>query len=100
MLGLDINALAVPDYEIISRLEKLVLANQSSAATVVAFDTALSDMDESFRTGYTTASRALRPPRASRSLARGVRTAPHPAVIRSGRTRSLSPGRKRDNRVY
>ena len=92
MLGLDVSNLAVPDYEIISRLEKLILANQSNAATVVALDSALEDVSEGFRTGYQNASRAMAS--RTRSPIRVARTAPRV------RTRSMSPTRKRDMRSY
>ena len=92
MLGLDVNILAVPDYEIIARLEKLILAHQSSAATAVAFDNAIVDMEDGFRQGYKQAAgkvfvRARSP---TRKVTHSVRT----------RTRSLSPQRRKDNRAY
>ncbi|KAI0225840.1 hypothetical protein LSAT2_023409 [Lamellibrachia satsuma] len=92
MLGLDVNSLAVPDYEIIARLEKLILANKSNVATVVALDTALDDMEDGFRAGYQDASRVLAAVPRARSP---VRRMGPPA-----RSRSLSPRRKRDKRVY
>ncbi len=46
MLGLDINNLAVPDYEIISRLEKLIMAHQSSVITDTAATHMYADMEE------------------------------------------------------
>ncbi len=49
MLGLDINNLAVPDYEIIARLEKLILAHQSGVITDAAIGTMVDDMEEGFR---------------------------------------------------
>ena len=49
MLGLDINNLAVPDYEIIARLEKLILAHQSGVITDAAIGTIVDDMEEGFR---------------------------------------------------
>lgn len=93
MLGLDVNILAVPDYEIISRLEKLILANQANMSTAVALDTALDDMQDGFRAGYEDASRALTATstaKAHMNRARSLRT----------RSRSLSPNRKRDPRAY
>ena len=90
MLGLDMNVLAVPDYEIISRLEKLILANQSSVATTAAIDGALVDMEDGFREGYQDPGRVYV---RARSPVRKVTT------LRT-RTRSLSPSRRKDNRVY
>ena len=94
MLGLDVNSLAVPDYEIIARLEKLILANKSNVATVVALDTALDDMEDGFRAGYEDASRVLATVPRARSP---MRSRMGPAHARS---RSLSPRRKRDKRIY
>ena len=93
MLGLDVNSLAVPDYEIIARLEKLILANQSNVATVVALDSALEDVSDGFRSGYHQAARVLGS--RARSPVRVARTAPQRT-----RTRSMSPCRKRDPRAY
>lgn len=90
MLGLDVNTLAVPDYEILSRLEKLILANQSNAATAVALDTALDDISDGFRAGYDDASRALTMATRARTSTRRMHT----------RSRSMSPNRKRDTRSY
>ena len=92
MLGLDVNTLAVPDYEIIARLEKLILANQSNVATVVALDTALEDVSDGFRAGYENAQRTIQT--RARSPVRVVRTA------QRTRTRSMSPTRRCDKRVY
>ena len=51
MLGLDISTLAVPDYEIISRLEKLVQAHHSYAVTTKSLENALEDLEDGFRAG-------------------------------------------------
>ena len=98
MLGLDVNSLAVPDYEIISRLEKLILANQSNASTAITLDGVLGEMEEGFRAGYHDAGHAIltaTAPRA-RSPTRRVHTAGHC----NARSRSLSPRRRRDQRAY
>jgi hypothetical protein len=52
MLGMAIDTLAVPDYEIITRLEQLILANQTNAATAFALDSAIADLGDGFRIGY------------------------------------------------
>lgn len=52
MLGLDVNTLAVPDYEIISRLEKLVQAHHAHTLTNWSMDHALGDMEDGLRAGY------------------------------------------------
>ena len=90
MVGLDINTLAVPDYEILSRLEKLILANQSNAATVVALDTAMEGISDGFRVGYEDATQALQMATRARSPTRRIHT----------RARSVSPNRKKDTRSY
>ena len=46
MLGLDINTLAVPDYEIISRLEKLIEAHHTTAFTTLSLEEALQDVQD------------------------------------------------------
>ena len=99
MLGLDVNSLAVPDYEIISRLEKLILANQSNASTAITLDNVLGDMEDGFRAGYHDAGHAIltaTAPRA-RSPTRRIHSQKRPTNIRS---RSMSPRRKRDERAY
>ena len=48
MLGMNVTNLAVPDYEIISRLEKLILANQANATTAVVLDSALENMEDGY----------------------------------------------------
>lgn len=80
MLGLDLNSLAIPDYELITRLEKLILANQANAATAVVLDSAIADLGDGFHAGYHDAARSVAI--ATRSLnhpyrqAVGLRVAP------------------------
>jgi chromosome segregation ATPase len=59
MLGLSIDTLAVPDYEVIARLEQLILANQTNAATAFALDTAFAEVGDAFRSGYHDATHRL-----------------------------------------
>lgn len=92
MLGLDINTLAIPDYEIISRLESLIQAHHTQAFTTCSLDDALADLGDGFITGY---EQARRDP---------VRTAtgprrPRTRVRTRTRARSMSPVR-RDPRSY
>lgn len=106
MLGLDVQSLAVPDYEIISRLEKLILAQQSHSMTAAAMDATLEDMSDGFRAGYEDASKILVPSRplsAIRSSSRPMMTSSRNVsrVIRPvRRSRSLSPNRRRDPKAY
>jgi len=69
MLGLDISTLAVPDYEIISRLEKLVQAHHSYAVTTKSLENALEDLEDGFRAGYEDARLLLGSRGRSRSFA-------------------------------
>ena len=61
MLGLSLDTLAVPDYELVSRLEQLILANQANVSTTVALESAMcaADLGEGFRAGYSRAGRLL-----------------------------------------
>ena len=76
MLGMDITTLAVPDYEIISRLEKLIQAHHSHAITAYGLDESLQNMERGFRQGYEEASALV-------------------GTTRRARSRSVSPTRRR-----
>ncbi|KAK3799203.1 hypothetical protein RRG08_054331 [Elysia crispata] len=100
MLGLDIETLAVPDYEVISRLEKLIQAHHTTAFTTLSLEEALQDAQDgagplsaNFRRTIEAAD-----PVVHRSRERNRRRA---ARFRGGtmRARSVSPMR-RDPRVY
>ena len=52
LLGLDVQNLSVPDFEIISRIERLVQAHHSHAITAHNLETSLHDMDKRYRAGY------------------------------------------------
>ena len=97
MLGLDINTLAVPDYEIISRLEKLIQAHHTHTFTTLSMEEALADMEDGFLSGYEDYRQTMGNTQASnyrRSRERVKRKAAR------ARARSLSPTRKVDPRVY
>jgi hypothetical protein len=90
MLGIDIVAIPVPDYEIVSRLEKLILANQTNPAIPAAawsLSDVIDDMSDDFRSGYANAGYVLAPRRP-----RGR------SPVRS--SRSQSPSRRIDPKVY
>lgn len=89
MLGLDVNTLAVPDYEIISRLEKLIKAHHTTALTTMGLEEALADAEDGFTTLEAT------DPVVHRSRERSRRKAARARV----RARSMSP-QKYDSRVY
>lgn len=90
MLGLDVNMLAVPDYEIITRLEKLIKAHHTTALTTMGLEEALADAEDGFLTEL-----ELTDPVVQRSRERSRRKSARARV----RARSLSP-QKRDTRVY
>lgn len=97
MLGLDINTLAVPDYEIISRLEKLIQAHHSYAFTTMSLEEALADVEDGFFKGYEDYRNTIgasEPPNIRRSRERVKRKA------LKARARSLSPQKRIDPRVY
>ena len=52
MLGLDVTTLAIPDYEVISRLEKLIRNHHIGTAASTALDRSLDAMSARFRAGY------------------------------------------------
>ena len=90
MLGLEVTSLAVPNYEIISRLEKLVQAYHCNTFTNVTIDNAVSEMEDGFRDGFRDAGRLLvQQPRARLPVRVGARARP----------RSVSPVR-RDPQKY
>ncbi|XP_067938606.1 coiled-coil domain-containing protein 170-like [Watersipora subatra] len=88
MLGLDVNTLAVPDYEIISRLEKLVQAHHAHTLTNWTMDHALGDMEDGLRSGYPDAKLYLGEPRTPPEM--------HTQMMRrdSGERRSRSPEKR------
>lgn len=63
LLGLDVNNLAVPDFEIISRLERLVQAHHAHTVTTHSLENSLHDMDARYRAGYEDAMTILKNPR-------------------------------------
>ncbi|XP_060072809.1 coiled-coil domain-containing protein 170-like [Ylistrum balloti] len=95
MLGLDLSTLAVPDYEIISRLEKLIQAHHNHTFTTMSMEEALADMEDGFLSGFEEYRSRAVPPQSTigRSRERARRKAAR------ARARSVSPQR-RDHRVY
>ena len=105
MLGMNVTNLAVPDFEIISRLEKLILANQANATTAVVLDTAMEDMEDSFKAGYADAARVLATRNGMSTTNRrmhttGGRSQHYTRQQTRPRARSMSPSRKKDSRQY
>lgn len=96
MLGLDINTLAIPDYEIISRLEKLIQAHHTHAFTSMNMEEALADMEDGFVSGYEDYRRSIAS-NESTTIKRSRERARRKAA--RARARSASPVR-RDTRVY
>ncbi|XP_041353054.1 coiled-coil domain-containing protein 170-like [Gigantopelta aegis] len=92
MLGLDMNTLAVPDYEIISRLEKLIGAHHAQVFTTTNLEEALADMEDGFVSDYDASRRIIEgtDPLIKRSRDRSRRKAAKAQL----RARSLSPQRR------
>ncbi|XP_070180437.1 coiled-coil domain-containing protein 170-like isoform X2 [Littorina saxatilis] len=89
MLGLDVNTLAVPDYEIITRLEKLIKAHHQTAFTTMGLEEALADASDGI------SELEVSDPVVRRSRERSR----HRVARMRVRARSMSPT-KRDTRVY
>lgn len=92
MLGLDVSTVAIPDFEIISRLEKLILANQANTSSSVVFDSSVEDMVDEFRKGYQEVGHSTGHVERSRSQGQKVKV--------GSRSRSLSPLKRKDPKVY
>ena len=92
MLGLDVNTLAIPDYEIITRLEKLIKAHHTTALTTMGLEEALADAEDG---GGLVSELEMSDPVVRRSRERSRRRAARTQL----RARSMSPT-KRDPRVY
>lgn len=63
LLGLEVQNLSVPDFEIISRLERLVQAHHAHAITTHSLETSLTNMDTNYRSGYDDTIALLKQPR-------------------------------------
>lgn len=90
------NTLAIPNYEIISRLEKLIQAHHTHAFTTMNMEEALADMEDGFISGYEDYRRSIGTTE-SQTIKRSRERARRKAA--RARARSLSPTR-RDPRVY
>lgn len=55
MLGLDASSTTVPDYDIVSRVEKLVAAEQAYQATSQTLEMNLRQLGNNFQTSYDSA---------------------------------------------
>uniref|UniRef100_UPI00398F01E3 coiled-coil domain-containing protein 170 n=1 Tax=Pristiophorus japonicus TaxID=55135 RepID=UPI00398F01E3 len=51
ILGLNVNALALPDYEIIKRLERLAQAHHSSAVTALCLENSMGKLHQGYAAG-------------------------------------------------
>ena len=97
MLGLDMNTLAVPDYEIISRLEKLINAHHSHAFTTMSLEDALQDVEEGFMRGYEEYTNTIGAAE-SQNIRRSRERVKRKAM--KARARSMSPVRRLNPKVY
>lgn len=100
MLGLDVNTLAVPDYEIISRLEKLIQAHHAHTLTNWSLDQTLENMEDGLRSGYTNAKIYLGEPRTQEMLRQQQQTMRSRSrtperMSRSPERRTRSPEKRR-----
>jgi len=97
MLGLTLTYEATADFELVTRLEKLILANKANMTTTLPVDNAFSDLASSFRSRPSHHRQIddddddVDVPDSSRS--NGGHTA-------RSRSRSLSPMRTRDPNIY
>ena len=81
MLGLNVGPATSADFEIVSRLEKLILANKNNMASSIPVDASFHRLAQAFRHGHD--------PTVTFDL-------DHDET----RSRSASPARKRDTKVY
>jgi len=79
MLGLNVGPATTADFEIVSRLEKLILANKTNLAASIPVDEGFEQLAQAFRQGHA-----------------GTVT----FDLDKTRSRSKSPARKRDTKVY
>lgn len=63
LLGMNVENLSVPDFEIISRIERLVHAHRAHAITTHSLETSLQDMDARYRESYEDTMAILKNPR-------------------------------------
>jgi len=81
MLGLNVGPDSSVNHEIVSRLEKLILANRDNMASTIPVDTSFEQLAQAFRQGQA--------PCVTFDIDKS-----------RSRTRSVSPARKRDTKVY
>lgn len=89
MLGLDVTSLAIPDYEIISRLEKLIRNHHIGAAAGAGLDRSLELMNQRFVSGYEREASQIYHPQPPLNRSRTMSPRKH----RHHRSRSISPTR-------
>ena len=82
MLRLNVGAASAADYEIVSRLEKLIVANRNNMASSIPVDASFEQLAHAFRQGHAA-------PGVTFDLDKS-----------RSRPRSVSPARKRDTKVY
>jgi len=82
MLGLNVGPAVSVDFEIVSRLEKLILSNRNNMASSIPVDTTFEELAQAFRQSH------------------GSVTFDLDKTRLGSRSRSRSPARKRDTKVY
>jgi len=78
MLGLNVGPASTADLEIVSRLEKLIIANKNNMASSIPVDASFDELTKAFKQGHCNVTFDLE----------------------KSRSRSVSPARKRDTKVY
>ena len=78
MLGLNVGPATSADFEIVSRLEKLIVANKNNMDSTIPIDASFDQLAHAFRQGHGNVTFDLD----------------------KSRSRSVSPARKRDTKVY
>lgn len=96
MLGLNAGPATAADFEIVARLEKLILANKASMASTMPVDASFEELARSYRQGHFSDGRVGSP-----DLTRSKEATASPEKQdKNSRSRSLSPVKKPDKKVY
>jgi len=96
MLGLNTGLSTAADFEIVARLEKLILANRASMASSIPVDASFEELARNYRQGHAGDGGV-----GSADLARSKEvTVSSEKKDKNSRSRSQSPVRKPDKKVY
>jgi hypothetical protein len=96
MLGLNAGPATAVDFEIVARLEKLILANRANMASTLPVDTDFEALARNFRQGnFGDSGNSF-----NVTGPRETTTTSSPTMDRKSRPRSQSPAKKPDKKVY